>query len=257
MGYYIKFGVKKMNKAIQKSAFTLAEVLITLGIIGVVAAITLPPLLSKYRSTVTVNELKKTYSELQQAIKMSEVYNGDFRYWDWTLDEAKFSKKYIMPYLAKKYTVSRNFDYYTLNGNYTHVSTKAQYYYNGKKIAFKVIITKRENMDDIKYAEIYVDLDGEKRQSIMGKDVFLFTLFNYTYLTGGWVLTPLCPKGEHYGLHLGGIGGYWGAYCATLEGVLGQDSARGDCTPNKAGTNCGLAIEKNGWAIPDKYPIKF
>lgn len=81
MGYYIKFGVK-MNKVIQKSAFTLAEVLITLGIIGVVAAMTLPPLLSKYRSTVTVNELKKTYSELQQAIKMSEVYNGDFRYWD-------------------------------------------------------------------------------------------------------------------------------------------------------------------------------
>ena len=47
--------------------FTLAEVLITLGIIGVVAAITLPVLIAKYKETVTVAKVKETYSIIAQA----------------------------------------------------------------------------------------------------------------------------------------------------------------------------------------------
>ncbi len=42
-----------------KKAFTLAEVLITLGIIGVVAAMTLPSLVGNYKKKVTVTRLKK------------------------------------------------------------------------------------------------------------------------------------------------------------------------------------------------------
>ena len=38
--------------------FTLAEVLITLGIIGVVAALTLPSVIQKYQKKVTVERLK-------------------------------------------------------------------------------------------------------------------------------------------------------------------------------------------------------
>ena len=48
--------------AAKKVAFTLAEVLITLGIIGVVAAVTLPTLVANYQKTVWVNQLKKDYS---------------------------------------------------------------------------------------------------------------------------------------------------------------------------------------------------
>ena len=40
-----------------KNAFTLAEVLITLGIIGIVAAMTLPTLLNKYNEQVTVTKV--------------------------------------------------------------------------------------------------------------------------------------------------------------------------------------------------------
>ena len=46
----------------QKAAFTLAEVLITLGIIGVVAAMTLPMLIAKYQEKVLVTAAKKGYS---------------------------------------------------------------------------------------------------------------------------------------------------------------------------------------------------
>lgn len=50
-----------------KKAFTLAEVLITLGIIGIVAAMTLPALIQKNNEKQTVVKLKKVYSMLQQA----------------------------------------------------------------------------------------------------------------------------------------------------------------------------------------------
>ena len=46
-------------------AFTLAEVLITLGIIGVVAALTMPTLIQNHQKQVYVTGLKKAYSNIQ------------------------------------------------------------------------------------------------------------------------------------------------------------------------------------------------
>ena len=60
----------------KKSAFTLAEVLITLGVIGVVAAMTLPTLIHNYQKTVYVNQLKKSYSILEQAFQKMLADDG-------------------------------------------------------------------------------------------------------------------------------------------------------------------------------------
>ena len=57
------------------AAFTLAEVLITLGIVGVVAAMTIPMLITKYEKIRNVNQLKKTYSELSQAFRAASEEN--------------------------------------------------------------------------------------------------------------------------------------------------------------------------------------
>ena len=65
----------------KKAAFTLAEVLITLGIIGIVAAMTLPTLIQKNNNKVVVTRLKKFYSVFNQAIDMAEVKYGDIKYW--------------------------------------------------------------------------------------------------------------------------------------------------------------------------------
>lgn len=59
-----------------KKAFTLAEVLITLGIIGIVAAMTIPTLLTNIREKQTVSKLKQTYSMLSQAFKLVEDNGG-------------------------------------------------------------------------------------------------------------------------------------------------------------------------------------
>ena len=53
-----------------KIAFTLAEVLITLGIIGVVAAITIPTLMQNIQDTQFKSAWKKEYSQLEQASKL-------------------------------------------------------------------------------------------------------------------------------------------------------------------------------------------
>lgn len=64
---YIFFVYHAESSTLKKSAFTLAEVLITLGIIGVVAAMTLPVLTQKYQKMVLKNQYKKVYSTLSQA----------------------------------------------------------------------------------------------------------------------------------------------------------------------------------------------
>ena len=60
----------------RKIAFTLAEVLITLGIIGVVASLTLPSVVAHYKEKVLVTQVQKAYSEMQNALKMYSAQNN-------------------------------------------------------------------------------------------------------------------------------------------------------------------------------------
>ena len=90
----------------KRVAFTLAEVLITLGIIGVVASLTLPSVVTNYQKKRTVNKLKSTYSILCNAIQMAKVdYGDDVNQWELPdgIDEKAssdyFAEKYLMPYL--------------------------------------------------------------------------------------------------------------------------------------------------------------
>ena len=93
----------------KKNAFTLAEVLITLGIIGVVAAMTMPVLVSNYKKHEVVTKLKKFHSVMNQALKMSEIDNAEFANWD--ASELKgwdgetlytWYNKYFAPYFTSK-----------------------------------------------------------------------------------------------------------------------------------------------------------
>lgn len=65
-----------LNTDFRKIAFTLAEVLITLGIIGIVAAMTLPVLTAKYQQKVLAPQFKKSYANLQTAINTVNSNNG-------------------------------------------------------------------------------------------------------------------------------------------------------------------------------------
>ena len=70
-----------MSANIRRAAFTLAEVLITLGIIGVVAAMTIPTLIADYQERQTVSHLTKVYATLSNAYQMMQIEYGPVNTW--------------------------------------------------------------------------------------------------------------------------------------------------------------------------------
>ena len=72
------FGGGVTSKGSPRLGFTLAEVLITLGIIGVVAAMTIPGLITKFQKQITATQLKKAFSQLNQVMmRISDDYGMD------------------------------------------------------------------------------------------------------------------------------------------------------------------------------------
>ena len=79
-----------------KKGFTLAEVLITLAIIGIVAALTIPSLANGYQKRVLTSQLQKAYAELSQAgaMVMADEMGEDFKS-SKALREEEFVGKYV------------------------------------------------------------------------------------------------------------------------------------------------------------------
>ena len=74
-----------MSGSLSKYAFTLAEVLITLGVIGVVAALTMPSVLNNVQKYVINKQFKKSYSTLFQGLRQVEAdlgYKPECYGWD-------------------------------------------------------------------------------------------------------------------------------------------------------------------------------
>lgn len=82
MSMFEKIKFKKYNKAFcsELFAFTLAEVLITLGIIGIVAAMTIPNLINKTQNKENEVAFKKMYSNLNNALNQVTQQNGGVPY---------------------------------------------------------------------------------------------------------------------------------------------------------------------------------
>ncbi len=87
----------------KRPAFTLAEVLITLAVIGIVAAMTIPTMVQNYKKREYSTKLKKFYSTMQQVVKLSEIDNGPASQWTpvATRQDAEVLQKYWDTYFAK------------------------------------------------------------------------------------------------------------------------------------------------------------
>ena len=84
------------NLQFTKYAFTLAETLIVMGIIGVVAALTLPNLNSSTGDQEKVVKLQKIYSNLNDAFGRAEAVYGPISGWcSGISDNSDCSKKYV------------------------------------------------------------------------------------------------------------------------------------------------------------------
>lgn len=168
--------------SLKKAAFTLAEVLITLGIIGVVAAMTMPSLIQNYQEKATVTKLKKCYSLVSQAyvsILNDEGGSDTLQAGDDLEMMEKFGK-----YLKYQKTCGRNkgcfpnVTYKSVTGNgYSKweddtTDRSRAILTDGTLIMFnKSAITENENYI---YAQIYVDINGFKGPNQLGRDFFYF-----------------------------------------------------------------------------------
>ena len=227
----------------RKIAFTLAEVLITLGIIGIVAAMTMPSLIQNYQKKQTVSQLQKAYSTFSQALVQSQQENGQSSEWSVTVagssyeDNLAYFNTYWKPYLKvikvcktmkecgynitgfASLTDRHNYTYYGLFNNVpgfiygdgTYASIRP---YGFNNVALQLLV---------------IDINGSKMPNIIGRDVFHFQIDTTRGVISGYSSTKenlkLCTKEE--------IGNGGGAERSRL---------------------CAGKIMADGWQILDDYP---
>ena len=233
-----------------KKAFTLAEVLITLGIIGIVAAMTLPALISLYQKKIVETRLEHTYSLVSQALKLAEADYGDSQYW--MRDSAgpvadndglhnvmdTFFQTYLTPYL-------KGSDYSTIDGYGLF-----KYGYNIRGFS-KAQVNKIIRLDNgvflfgnvgigrqgVICVTILVDVNGPKPPNVEGRDLFqmIFSLYDGI----------LFMSGERQ------VTGYGISY----DKIIKYDEIMQRCK-NTGVLECGALIKQNGWKIPKDYPYR-
>ena len=231
----------------KKMAFTLAEVLITLTIIGVIAAITIPNLMQSWRKHERITQIKTAYSIIQNATKMAIAEYGNPDGWDFG-SAWNYTPKYFTPYVKTQklcgmatysaYNIGKgcfidndkNGDWYYLNGNLA--STEANGYrpdnyytmilQNGMHLG--IWAPSKGNQSSQRHILFLVDVDGKKGVTKAGHDIFTFA-FN---LDTGKFTTGTTRSGAYNG---------------------------NDCI-NTKGLSCARAIEQNHWEFPDNYPVK-
>lgn len=157
-----------------KKAFTLAEVLITLVVIGVIAALTIPTLMKANKRTETEAKLKKTYSVVANLIKLSQLDNDMPGTWDSSNEQTAYGT-YIRPYLkfAKECTpaspCTRNL--YAPKGGVVvnnWSATTGGYLSDGSLVVFSFQNPAKADM------WVTFDVNGDKGPNQMAKDLFVF-----------------------------------------------------------------------------------
>ena len=165
-----------------KKGFTLAEVLITLGIIGVVAAMTMPSLIQNYRKKEATTRIKKFYSMMSQAVLLSTNDNGEPTEWTRKAEDGSSDKQSI--------NAQNAYDFFM-----TYLAPYIKYVSIDKAI-------KSDNPADARNYEVRIifsdssvvylhnggcldmnyDYNGTKAPNITGKDKFAFTLRTNDFL---------------------------------------------------------------------------
>ena len=175
----------------RKNAFTLAEVLITLGIIGVVAAMTLPSLIQNKTEKDTVVRLKKSYSVIENAFRLAVNEHGEIQNWGWAMStdsnastvSADILSK-IIPYLKVSKKCLNQEGCFIKNNYYKFLSGENHMQYSpneyGKSATIladgTILILRTYSPDRYALGYIYVDINGNKSPNTYGKDMFQFII---------------------------------------------------------------------------------
>ncbi len=215
----------------KRFGFTLAEVLITLGVIGVVAAMLTPSLTNYYQKKTTVDRLKRMYSVLQNAVELSSQDNGPLSSWDKTIGDKQFAEKYFLPYLKSIKLIKdkdlNNYRFKDLAGELKSQGSYVIVLESGEILIFMHMSGYYANLG---WQTIGVDLNGLKGPNIVGRDIFAFAFQDDKVVPRGHGSRQISP------------------------GTVGQCSKQAAGGTMGAGTMCAGVIEYDGWQIAPDYP---
>ncbi|MBR2525288.1 type II secretion system protein [bacterium] len=168
-------------------AFTLAETLIVIGVIGIVSALTLPNLNSSTGDKERVAKVKKIYQNLQDAFGRAEAVYVPFEEWFKSSDDSRQRTIRTGERISEFMKISKicgiesngcfkNANYHRLNNSETerNIETNDKYYKlilaDGSSVAISA--ARDEEVDAT--LSIFVDIDGFKGPHTFGKDLFVF-----------------------------------------------------------------------------------
>ena len=211
-----------------KFGFTLAEVLITLGIIGVVSSLTMPTLIASTRKNEFSARLKKFYSAMSQAIVMYNTDNNMLPE-DWRAPAAGAEEEYwqshFAPYFKDVISVKKEKNEFTVNRNGLVVN-----FSDGGMLA---LIQRTAT-------EVYYDVNGNKPPNGWGRDRYMFFISNGNFVPYNWT--------------------------SDIGSIFKPDEGEEDFTTNlndrknvlrlckKAGAFCAQLLMLDGWEYKDDYP---
>ena len=245
-----------MRESLKKlTAFTLSEVLITLGIIGVVSTLTLPNLTNSYRRNVAMTKIEKGYAQLAQAYEQmltdhgGDTLDGDCEHAvmdeDPIVDNATgYFNRYWRPYLKSPIlcTTAADCGYSNsdngLFGAYSDYSffdkeSRAMFMTN-EGIVYNVNFCRNTNQGTDNRAIIYMDINGGKSPNVLGRDIFVIQK------AGDDGLMP-------YGYNLDKY--YVDQYCLTND-INNDSNIGGEMAPN---STCLEYLRRRGWEAPRNY----
>ena len=242
---------------IKKRAFTLAEILITLGIIGVVAALTLPGLITNVQKTIALTQVKRVYAILSATTNMAAVDHGDPSVWDMgtgtgaSVARAKyFVETYMLPYLKVAEVCENN---NTPNCKYTMRALNGSIYTNGlsntyrfylQDGAFVMVWANQATCKKChqKQVTIFYDVNGKKGVNTIGHDVFKleYLIESDKYNDSSFYVGKILPQYANRSRQ------------ELLNG--GSNMNNEECNKNKLGVACLALIINDGWTFAPDYP---
>ena len=211
---------------------------------------TIPTLIANYQKHVTVQDLKKTFAMFQEAVKLSEVENGEMSGWEFPdISDSSvetfqnFTDKYLAPYLK----VSNKYKIYEYYGPFSLTNTRTHYYLSAKHYPNQLmngVIFSFFNQNRL--FGIWVDLNGNRKPNMMGKDVFVF---KFNIQKGALEMEGMhCAReviatnNQAHCIDGDFVQYFYDIHCQKIDGN------------RYAGGSCGALIQKDGWTISKDYP---
>ncbi len=232
-----------MKYHLKKSGFTLAEVLITLGIIGVVAALIMATIIANYQKSETITLLKRSYSQIANAVVASEAENGDHSEWDLTLSPQDFFTKYLKKYLpvVKECLPNSGVKCSNIENRVDLKNTTAPLDGINRGRFYGVVLNngnilwiQKFNNQGFVYI-IMVDINGDKGPNRNGRD-----LFGFAFTKDGF------HGYSHYGFKQNSR--------YDMAGAWGGCNLNACCSFMGAGGGCSQMIMYDNWQIKSDYP---